>query len=619
MYAERGGAAVCPSKIGAMTAPALPVTEYLDGLYQRHKLNRAGKLADYIPELARVEADQFGLAFATIDGFIYEVGDTTVRFTIQSISKAIIYGLALEDHGREGVLRKIGVEPSGEAFNSIVFDERNNRPFNPMVNAGAIAATALVKGADHAERLARILDVFQRFAGRDLTIDEAVYRSESATGHRNRAIAFLELNSGMIDGNVEEHLDLYFRQCSLLVNTGDLAIIGATLANSGVNPLTGERALRSENVRSVLSVMNTCGMYDYAGGWQVDVGLPAKSGVGGGIAAVLPGHLGIGVFSPRLDSFGNSERGVKVCEDISRNFHLHQFEDRRQGQDPVRRFYRGSEVRSSRMRRPSEVSALDHDGYAIAVCELQGDLSFVEAERLSRRIGAELPSLRYLIVDMTRVRRVHPIAEQILGMLRASLKENEHAIAVVNTDLRRTAFSGANGFPTVDAALEYFEDILLAQVLAPDAAPLQSVPLEDFVLLAAWPTTNLAALERHLTPRPFRLGDVLIEAGTAARALYFLTSGRVSVSINVGNGTSRRISTIDAGNVFGELALFGHARRTADVVAASDGLALELRTEDIAAISADMPQVEVALALAIGRSLADRLGRANREIQALAR
>src|SRR5436190_9531833 len=171
-----------------LSASRLPVSLYLEQLHRRHKENRSGKLADYIPELTRVDPDLFGLAFATMDGYVYEAGDTAAPFTIQSISKAIIYGLALEDHGREEVLRRIGVEPSGEAFNSIAFDEKNNRPFNPMVNAGAIAATALINGSGHAERWERILDIFQRFVGRDLKMDEPVYKSESATGHRNRAI-----------------------------------------------------------------------------------------------------------------------------------------------------------------------------------------------------------------------------------------------------------------------------------------------------------------------------------------------------------------------------------------------------------------------------------------------
>ncbi|MEP7241437.1 MAG: glutaminase A [Devosia sp.] len=600
-------------------APLLPVQRYLEDLHARHKLNRSGKLADYIPELTRVEPDLFGIAFATMDGYVYEIGDTAAAFTIQSISKAIIYGLALEDHGRAEVLRKIGVEPSGEAFNSIAFDEKNNRPFNPMVNAGAIAATALVKGSNETERWARILDTFERFAGRSLLLDDAVYRSESATGHRNRAIAFLELNSGMIGGDVDEHLDLYFRQCSLLVNTADLAIIGATLANGGLNPVTGERALSAEHVRSVLSVMNTCGMYDYAGGWQFDVGLPAKSGVGGGITAVLPGHLGIGVFSPRLDAVGNSERGVKICEDLSRNFRLHLFEDRGSGQDPVRRFYRGTDVRSSRVRRQAETETLDHDGYAIAICELQGELSFVEAERVSRRIGEELSSFSFLILDMTRLRRVDPVAEQLLVMVRDMLHAHGHAFAIVSGDARMRELAGAHGFPALDPALELFEDSLLARMLEAEAISKDRVELTEFALLHDWPPERVAALADRLTLRSFAASEPLIEAGAPARALYFLTAGRVNVQINVTGGMARRVSTIDAGNVFGELALFGQSKRTADVVAASDGELLELTADTIAAFSATDPQLHTALALAVGRSLADRLGRANREIQALSR
>ena len=608
-----------PGLPGVILASRLPVSRYLERLHSRHKENRSGKLADYIPELTRIDPDLFGIAFATMDGYVYEVGDTAAPFTIQSISKAIIYGLALEDHGREEVLRRIGVEPSGEAFNSIAFDEKNNRPFNPMVNAGAIAATALIKGANIDERWERILDIFQRFVGRDLKMDDAVYRSVSATGHRNRAIAFLELNSGMIGGSVDEHLDLYFRQCSLLVNAADLAIIGATLANGGLNPVTGERALSAEHVRSVLSVMNTCGMYDYAGGWQFDVGLPAKSGVGGGITAVLPGHLGIGVFSPRLDAVGNSERGVKVAEDISRNFRLHLFEDRGAGQDPVRRFYRGTDVRSSRVRRQAEAEALDHDGHAIAVCELQGELSFVEAERVSRRIGEEKSSFSFMILDMTRLRRVDPVAEQLLAMLAELLTGGGQEFAIASLDPRLRSVEGAQGYPSVDAALEVFEDKLLARVLEADAIVTGSVALKDFALFSDWSETRVNDLERHLKSRSFVLGESLIEAGTAARSLFFLAEGRVNVSITVQSGVTRRISTIDAGNVFGELAIFGQQRRTADVVAASDGHLLELDADAILELAAEEPRLHAALALAVGRSLADRLGRANREIQALSR
>ena len=280
-------------------------------------------MANYIPELERVAPDQFGIALATVDGYVYEVGDSASPFTIQSISKPLVYGLALQDHSRDAVLGRIGVEPSGEPFNAILFDERTNRPFNSMVNTGAIATTSLVRGKDAAERTGRILDLLRALSGRPVTIDESVCRSDLATGHRNRAIGYLELNNGTIDGDVDAHLDLYFRQCSVLTTAIDLAFIAATLAKGGVHPVSGERALAPEHVRDVLSVMTTCGMYDYAGEWELRVGLPAKSGVGGGIMAVLPGQLGIGVLSPRLDEHGNSYRGIRVCEELSSRLQLH--------------------------------------------------------------------------------------------------------------------------------------------------------------------------------------------------------------------------------------------------------------------------------------------------------
>jgi glutaminase len=226
------------------------------------------------------------------------VGDCKQLFTIQSISKPFVYGLALEDHGLEHVLKKVGVEPTGEAFNAIVLDEASNRPFNPMVNAGAIATADLIQGKDYPERVSRMLAMFGRYCGRDMCIDNTVFMSERVTGHRNRAIGHLMLNFGMVTDRIQDSLELYFQQCSVLVNSHDLAMIGATLANGGVNPVTGQRAIQQQYVKYLLSIMHSCGMYDYAGEWAYRVGIPAKSGVGGGIVAVVPGQFGIGIFSP---------------------------------------------------------------------------------------------------------------------------------------------------------------------------------------------------------------------------------------------------------------------------------------------------------------------------------
>jgi glutaminase len=320
-----------PSDIGALVrgirTAVSPFRSTLRELQQRYRDQQDGHVADYIPELATADPAWFGIAVAGAgDGQLFEAGNCEQEFTIQSISKPFVFGLALEDHGREAVAARVGVEPTGDAFNSIIkLDEGSHRPHNPMVNAGAIATAALIKGDTHVERLNRLLDMFGRYIGRRPKVDVAVYASERQTGHRNRSIAHLLLNFGMLPPNVEEVLDLYFQQCSILVTTRDLAMMAATLANGGVNPVTGVRALQAEYVQDLLSIMYTCGMYDYAGQWAYDVGLPAKSGVSGGVMTVVPGRMGMAVFSPPLDSHGNSVRGVAVCRELSQRFGLHCF------------------------------------------------------------------------------------------------------------------------------------------------------------------------------------------------------------------------------------------------------------------------------------------------------
>ena len=233
---------------------------------------------DHIPELAKADPSLFGVALVAADGQVYEIGDADNLFTMQSISKPFVYGFALEDHGVDHVLSKWASNRAAKRSITIVLNERHNRPFNPMVNAGAIATTALIKGKGHDQRLARLLGKFSALAGRSLEIDHGVYISERATGHRNRAIGYLELDFGMIEEPVNEHLDLYFEQCSILVSARDLADMAGTLANNGINPLTGQCALDERYVQNVLSVMHRCGMYDYAGEWSYRIGLPAKSG-----------------------------------------------------------------------------------------------------------------------------------------------------------------------------------------------------------------------------------------------------------------------------------------------------------------------------------------------------
>ena len=312
--------------VNRMKSAASPFRQTLRELYERYRGLQEGAVADYIPELAKADPNWFGISVVTVTGQAYDVGDHQQPFTIQSVSKPFLFGQALEDCGREAVLQRVGVEPTGEAFNAIVLDEGSNRPFNPMVNSGAIATTDMLQGKDYAERVSRMLEMFGRYAGRQLFVDNSVFISERTTGHRNRAMAHLMRNFGMVSERVEESLELYFQQCSLLVTCHDLAVMGATLANGGLNPLTGIRAIAQSHVKDLLSIMLSCGMYDYAGEWAFRVGIPAKSGVGGGIVAVVPGQFGLGIFSPPLDSKGNSVRGVRACRDLSERFGLHVLE-----------------------------------------------------------------------------------------------------------------------------------------------------------------------------------------------------------------------------------------------------------------------------------------------------
>ncbi|WP_432750005.1 glutaminase [Streptomyces althioticus] len=288
----------------------------------------SGETAGYIPELATADPDRLGAAFAMVDGEVYGAGDIDTSFTIQSISKPFVHALALADRGFDSVLAKVGVEPSGEAFNEISLEGGTGRPLNPMINAGAITVHSLAGAEDlrPAERVERVTDGLSSFAGRRLEMDEAVHASEMEHAHRNLAIAYMLGSHGVLTGDVRAVVDGYVRQCSLLVTARDLAVMAATLANRGVNPLTGERVVPERVVRQVLSVMYSCGMYDAAGDWATQVGIPAKSGVAGGLIGALPGQIGIATFSPRLDRHGNSVRGVSLFERFSSDMGLHVME-----------------------------------------------------------------------------------------------------------------------------------------------------------------------------------------------------------------------------------------------------------------------------------------------------
>jgi glutaminase len=298
----------------------------IEDLYDKYITRNEGQVATYIPELSKANPNDLGICLVTSDGRTFEVGACDQPFTIQSISKPFTFGMAIEELGDNKVFEHVGVEPSGEPFNSIELQFGTNRPFNPMVNAGAIAVTALLHAARGNTGSDYILARLSAAAGRQLKIDQSVYCSEASTGHRNRAIAHLLLNFGMVHDQAEDALDLYFRQCSILVTCRDLATMAATLSNMGRNPLTGEVVFDHHSVKDVLSIMFTCGMYDYSGHWAYQVGIPAKSGVSGGVMAVVNRQLGIATYSPPLDAHGNSVRGIGVCAELASRLGLHAFD-----------------------------------------------------------------------------------------------------------------------------------------------------------------------------------------------------------------------------------------------------------------------------------------------------
>ncbi|MGW9300933.1 glutaminase [Streptomyces cyaneofuscatus] len=377
--------------------PIIP--DYLAEVLGQVEPDASGEPASYIPELAAADPERLGAAFATVDGQVHGAGDIDVPFTIQSISKPFAYALALADRGFGPVLAKVGVEPSGEAFNEISLESGTGRPLNPMINAGAITVHSLVAeaGSGPAERVRRVLDGLSAFAGRRLEMDEKVCASEMEHAHRNLAIAHMLRSHDILTEDAGAVVDGYTRQCSVLVTTRDLAMMAATLANHGVNPLSGDQVVPEGVVRQVLSVMFSCGMYDAAGDWTTQVGIPAKSGVAGGLIGALPGRLGIATFSPRLDSHGNSVRGVSLFERFSSDMGLHVMEVPSAGRAVVR---------------SSDVLGSGPD--ALRVLELQGGIDFAGAERVVREVLDTDPQEARVAIDLTRVHAIDDVARRMV-------------------------------------------------------------------------------------------------------------------------------------------------------------------------------------------------------------
>lgn len=566
-----------------------PVQHYLQRLHAELLSLTDGEVASYIPELTRADPAWLGIALVTVDGHVYQVGDSQQPFTVQSISKALSYGLALEDRGLSDVLSKIGVEPSGEAFNSISLEAGTGRPLNPMINAGAIATTGLLKHEEGCDPLQHLLDAFGRYCGHTPAIEESVYHSERDTGHRNRAIAHLLYGHDILDRSPDEVVDLYFKQCSVLVTARDLAMMGACLANGGVNPVTGVVALKSPWVHRVLSIMSTCGMYDFSGSWVYNVGMPAKSGVGGGIMAVLPGQFGLGVFSPRLEDKGNSVRGIRACERISQDFGLHMF-NVAQGTSAsvLRRSYDCGQAPSRRRRGDAQQHWLESHGERIRVQELQGQLLFGSAESVALQMLEALDAADALIVDLKRLIDLDQASAELLGDLcaraqalgkRLFFTESKHLYPFrrhLQKVVQVTQTPDWLAFDETDRALEWCESSLLDVAGLSDAGA-AAPGLQGHYLCASLSDAELALVKSAGETQRFQPEEPIFSVGDPARSIYFVLEGEAEVWVEpaAAQGKRLRLNSLGPGTVFGEIGLLsGRQERTANVTAETEMVCL---------------------------------------------
>jgi len=601
------------------TSSKPPLLRFLNACHADFSAETSGAVADYIPELGKADPAHFGISLATLDGHVYEVGDTKVPFTIQSMSKPFVFALALDTLGAGRVESAIGVEPSGDPFNSIRLNAENH-PFNPMVNAGAIACSGLIHVAKGDSAFDYIRQALGRFAGRDLGVDEAVYASESTTGDRNRAIGYLLRTNAVITDNVTSVLDVYFRQCAILVTARDIAVMAATLANRGINPVTGEQVMTPYAISRTLSVMTSSGMYDFAGEWIYRVGIPAKSGVGGGILAALPARLGLGSYSPKLDKHGNSVRGIKVCEALSSHYDLHMLNRSDDARNSIIADYNIGKNPSRRLRRPREREILAAHFQEVRVIELIGTLSFSNVDYVSRRLAAK-PRPHFVIFDLRRVTSVTRAGARLVAEAFHELADL--GVTVILSGIKRASsewkavgeWTGESGnvrdFFLLDAAIEWAEDqIVYRYGGAIDF--LETTDLAEQPLLAGLTEEELTDLASLASIKTYQPGEKIVAAGGPADTLFFLRSGAVHVTLPDGV----RLATLTAGMAFGEMALL-EPQRSADVLADRSATAFEVPIRDFERLRKQHPHAGEQIMRNLAQLLADRLIIANAKVDLL--
>ncbi|MDO5493473.1 MAG: glutaminase A [Nesterenkonia sp.] len=582
-----------------------PIQQHLEELHAEIQGHREGSPYMVHPVGREPDPEDFGICLATVDGHVYSVGVADEEFSIHSISKPFTYALALSDHGSEAVDAKVDVEPSGDRFNEISLAPETGRPANSMINAGALAVASMIKGSGGKSAQRRIYETYSRFAGRRLSSSPAVYDVEIRSSDRNHALAYLLSSFGIIDDDPTRALELYLRQCAVQVTCRDLAMMAATLAGGGTHPLTGERAVDFGCVERVLSVMMTSGMYDDAGAWVADVGMPAKSGVGGGTLAVLPGQAGLAVYSPPLDAHGSSIRGLEVCRRLSKDMEMHFVRAAPSGRAAVVPSSAVVEMPSRIRRTDAQDEVLDRFHELVRIVEVTGDLFFAGAESLVRTVSDLEDEVEIIVVDLRQVNDVGDLALQMIAALVDRAEAEGRTLALVDSRgvLAGSALIEDRGLPTFPSrgpAVEFCEDRLLHARGQRIEEPVR-VPVVDSPVLADLSEDDRHRLSRYLEDQDYADGDIIRRVGQRFGGVHFIVSGRVNTIAADPEGNRVRLNTLSAGMTFGELALGSEDRQETTEKAVGDVEVAVLTPQRLDDLESEDPQLAVRLWRALTR------------------
>jgi glutaminase len=592
--------------------PISPIVQLLREIHGRFAGAVAGAPSARNARLAQADPQSFGLCLVTADGQIYEVGDTAQAFPMEALVRPFALGAVLESRPAPELLTRLGLSGGGTGS-------------SPLTDSGAAVVEQQICRAAGTNAVARVLEVLDAAAGRALRVDEAYAKTIAAEPLAGGRTASALAAAGISGEDAENVAALHSRLNAVAVTCRDLGIMAATLANRGVNPVTGRMALGASRTDGVLSALSAFGMGEHSGEWLFEVGLPATYGAAGGFFAVLPGRLGLAVFSPALDAAGRSARGLAVCRTLARELEWHAFDQMTEGPVVLRLRCHAGQVNSSRVRTPVEARVLREHGHTIKIYQLQGHLDFATTEVVIREVMRDFPEISYAILDCKRVVSLSASAGRLLGELLMTLDGAGKRLVFTHSahldGLRRflqerlgEALDGQfYTFRDGDFALEWCENRMMHEHL-PTWQTVRSAALEDYELFAGLTAEELGLVGKLLLRRRYVQDDTIVKAGERADELFLLAYGLVSVTLRFEDGVAKRVATFAAGSIFGEMAMLDGCPRSANVEADTDCVCDVLRVEDFRRIGEAYPAIKIKMLENLGRILSQKLRKSNREI-----